>query len=514
MTVTSYKAPVGEATGAFLKETHMEQKVVLKMRGISKFYPGVVALNKVDLTVYEGEVHALLGENGAGKSTLIKVLSGAVRNDEGTIELAGQTFEHMTPLGARECGVEVIYQEYNLIPGLTVAENVCLGSQMHGIVDMKQQVVKTQEIFDRYNIHLDPKALVGSLPPAKQQLVEITKAISKDPKIIVMDEPTAQLTMAEVENLYRIIETLKSKGTAIIFISHRMEELFAVTDRVTVMRDGQYIDTVNTAETDRDSLITLMVGRELKTGEARKCYATDEVVLKVENVSGYVNENCSFELKKGEILGVAGLVGAGRTELMRVIFGADKKLSGRVFVKGREVQIRRPEDAIACGIGLIPEDRKMQGCFLNQTIEWNISMGNIRSLTTGKLVDDKKIAKAAEEYRKTLNIKTPSVKQLVRNLSGGNQQKVVLAKVLLADTDIIIFDEPTRGIDVGARAEIYALMDNLAGSGKSLIMVSSDMEELLNMSDRVIVLAEGKITGELTREGFSQEKILDMASVE
>ncbi len=492
----------------------MEQKVILKMHGISKFYPGVVALNKVDLTVYEGEVHALLGENGAGKSTLIKVLSGAVRNDEGTIELDGKTFEHMTPLGARECGVEVIYQEYNLIPGLTVAENVCLGSQMHGIVDMKQQIVKTQEIFDRYNIHLDPKALVGSLPPAKQQLVEITKAISKDPKIIVMDEPTAQLTMAEVENLYKIIAALKAKGTAIIFISHRMEELFAVTDRVTVMRDGQYIDTVNTAETDRDSLITLMVGRELKSGEPRKSYATDEVVLKVENVSGYVNENCSFELKKGEILGVAGLVGAGRTELMRVIFGADKKLSGKVSVNGKEVDIKRPEDAIRCGIGLIPEDRKMQGCFLNQTIEWNISMGNIRSLTTGNLIDNKKIADAAEKYKDMLNIKTPSVQQLVRNLSGGNQQKVVLAKVLLADTDIIIFDEPTRGIDVGARAEIYALMDQLAGSGKSLIMVSSDMEELLAMSDRVIVLAEGKITGELKREEFSQERILDMASVE
>ena len=492
----------------------MAQKVVLRMQGISKFYPGVVALNKVDLDVCEGEVHALLGENGAGKSTLIKVLSGAVRNDEGRIEINGNTFEHMTPLVARENGVEVIYQEYNLIPGLSVAENVCLGSQMHGIVDKKQQIAKTQEIFDRYNIHLDPKALVGSRPPAKQQLVEITKAISKDPKIIVMDEPTAQLTMAEVENLYRIISALKEKGTSIIFISHRMEELFTVTDRVTIMRDGQYVTTVNTAETNRDELITLMVGRELKSDGPRNSRAGDEVVLKVDHVSGYVNEDCSFELKKGEILGVAGLVGAGRTELMRVIFGADKKLSGQVFINGKEAEINSPEDAIRCGIGLIPEDRKMQGCFLNQTIEWNISMGNIRSLTTGGLVDKKKIADAAENYRKTLNIKTPSVQQLVRNLSGGNQQKVVLAKVLLADTDIIIFDEPTRGIDVGARAEIYALMDQLTADGKSLIMVSSDMEELLNMSDRIIVLAEGKITGQLTRKEFSQETILSMASVD
>ncbi len=492
----------------------MAQKIVLRMQGISKFYPGVVALDKVNLDVYEGEVHALLGENGAGKSTLIKVLSGAVRNEEGRIELNGQTFEHMTPLVARENGVEVIYQEYNLIPGLTVAENVCLGSQMHGIVDKKQQVQKTQEIFDRYNIHLDPKALVGSLPPAKQQLVEITKAISKDPKIIVMDEPTAQLTMAEVENLYRIIAALKAKGTSIIFISHRMEEIFTVTDRVTIMRDGQYVTTVETSQTSRDELITLMVGRELKSDGPRNSRAANEVVLKVDHVSGYVNEDCSFELKKGEILGVAGLVGAGRTELMRVIFGADKKLAGHVYINGKEVNIKSPEDAINCGIGLIPEDRKMQGCFLNQTIEWNISMGNIRSLTTGGLVDPKKIAEAAEKYKNTLNIKTPSVQQLVRNLSGGNQQKVVLAKVLLADTDIIIFDEPTRGIDVGARAEIYALMDQLTADGKSLIMVSSDMEELLNMSDRIIVLAEGKITGELSREEYSQETILSMASVD
>ena len=503
-----------QATEGNKKERRMEENVVLRMRGISKFYPGVVALDKVDLTVQRGEVHALLGENGAGKSTLIKVLSGAVRNDEGSIEIEGKTFQHMTPLESRENGVEVIYQEYNLIPGLTVAENVCLGAQMHGIVDRRKQVQDTQAIFDRYNIHLDPNALVGSLPPAKQQLVEITKAISKDPKIIVMDEPTAQLTMAEVENLYRIIAALKEKGTSIIFISHRMEELFAVTDCVTIMRDGQYVTTVRTAETDRDQLIALMVGRELKSDGPRTSTATDETVLKVEHVSGYVNEDCSFELKKGEILGVAGLVGAGRTELMRVIFGADRRLSGTVYVKGQAVSIKSPEDAIRCGIGLIPEDRKMQGCFLNQSIEWNISMGNIRSLTTGRLVDNRKIAEAADRYQKALNIKTPSVQQLVRNLSGGNQQKVVLAKVLLADTDIIIFDEPTRGIDVGARAEIYALMNQLAAEGKALIMVSSDMEELLNMSDRIIVLSEGRITGELMRPEFSQETILSMASID
>ncbi len=490
----------------------MEQNVVLRMKDITKLYPGVVALDKVSLEVCAGEVHALLGENGAGKSTLIKVLSGAVRNDGGSIWLGGKEFDHMTPQQSRENGVEVIYQEYNLIPGLSVAENVCLGSQMRGIIDMKQQIRTTQAIFDEYNIRLNPKALVGQLPPAKQQLVEIAKAISKDPRIIVMDEPTAQLTMAEVENLYKIIADLKSRNKAVIYISHRLDELFAVTDRITVMRDGQYVDTVATAGTDRDRLIALMVGRELKSSGPRVSCATDEVVLKAENVSGYSNTGCSFELHKGEILGVAGLVGAGRTELMRVIFGADKKLSGTVSVKGKPVEIKSPKQAIANGIGLIPEDRKMQGCFLNQSIEWNISMGNIRSLTTGGLVDQKKIREAGERYRSLLNIKTPSTKQLVKNLSGGNQQKVVLAKVLLADTDIVIFDEPTRGIDVGARAEIYELMNRLASEGRAIIMVSSDMEELLAMSDRIIVLSEGKITGELKREEFSQEAILSMAS--
>ena len=492
----------------------MEQKVVLKMKGISKFYPGVVALDKVDLEVREGEVHALLGENGAGKSTLIKVLSGAVHNEEGTIWINGKEFNHMTPAESRANGVEVIYQEYNLIPALSAAENICLGNQMHGIVNMKEQIRTAQELFDKYHINVNPRAPVASLPTAKQQLVEITKAISKNPKIIVMDEPTAQLTVAEVENLYQIIKNLKEKGTAIIFISHRMDELFAVTDRVTIMRDGQYITTVNTAETNRDALIALMVGRELKSNGPRQSVATDEVVLEVEDISGYSNDRCSFKLHKGEILGFAGLVGAGRTELMRLVFGADKKLSGTVRIRGQEVNIRSPQDAIRAGIGLIPEDRKQQGVFLNQAISWNNAIGNIRGVTTGGLIDEKKILKQAEEYKDRLKIKAPSVAQLVRNLSGGNQQKVVLAKVLAAETDIVIFDEPTRGIDVGARAEIYELMNELVNEGKSILMVSSDMEELLGMCDRIIVLAEGKITGEFTRPEFDQEKIMSKASVD
>lgn len=486
----------------------------MQMKHITKRYPGVVALNDVSVDFEAGQVHALLGENGAGKSTLIKVLSGAVENDEGQIFIGGQEYSKMTPLISRTHGVEVIYQEYNLIPSLTVAENICLGGKMHGLSNKKEMVKITQEIFDHYQIDINPRMYVRELSPAQQQLVEITKAISKDAKIIVMDEPTAQLTMSEVQKLYEIIRNLKAKNCTIIYISHRLEELFEITDCVTVMRDGCYVTTVNTAETDRDKLIALMVGRELtNTYPDRNC-ATDEVVLEIENVSSYRNDNCSFVLHKGEILGMSGLVGAGRTELMRAVFGADKRLGGKIRLNGKEVNIRSPRGALAAGIGLIPEDRKEQGCFLNMTIEWNIAISNIRNLTKNRLVSKKMIAAQAEEYQKKLNIKTPSLQQRVGNLSGGNQQKVVLAKVMAANTDILIFDEPTRGIDIGARHEIYQLMTELVKEGKSIIMISSDMEELLGMSDRIVVLSEGRISGEVQKEDFSQERVLSLASNE
>lgn len=486
----------------------------MQMKHITKRYPGVVALNDVSVDFEAGQVHALLGENGAGKSTLIKVLSGAVENDEGQIFIGGQEYSKMTPLISRTHGVEVIYQEYNLIPSLTVAENICLGGKMHGLSNKKEMVKITQEIFDHYQIDINPRMYVRELSPAQQQLVEITKAISKDAKIIVMDEPTAQLTMSEVQKLYEIIRNLKAKNCTIIYISHRLEELFEITDCVTVMRDGCYVTTVNTAETDRDKLIALMVGRELtNTYPDRNC-ATDEVVLEIENVSSYRNDNCSFVLHKGEILGMSGLVGAGRTELMRAVFGADKRLGGKIRLNGKEVNIRSPKRALAAGIGLIPEDRKEQGCFLNMTIEWNIAISNIRNLTKNRLVSKKMIAAQAEEYQKKLNIKTPSLQQRVGNLSGGNQQKVVLAKVMAANTDILIFDEPTRGIDIGARHEIYQLMTELVKEGKSIIMISSDMEELLGMSDRIVVLSEGRISGEVQKEDFSQERVLSLASNE
>ena len=490
------------------------KNIVLQMMHITKRYPGVVALDDVSIDFEKGQVHALLGENGAGKSTLIKVLSGAVENDEGKICIDGKEYNRMTPLLSRTHGIEVIYQEYNLVGSLSVAENICLGSKLHGLANKKEMLDITQKLFEQYQIDINPKSYVRDLSPAQQQLVEISKAISKEAKIIVMDEPTAQLTVAEVQKLYEIIRNLKNKGVTVIYISHRLEELFEITDCVTIMRDGCYVATVQTKDTNRDELVSLMVGRELKnTYPTRNC-VKDEVVLEVKNVSGFSNDNVSFCLHKGEILGLAGLVGAGRTELVRVLFGADKKLGGTVYVKDKEVVIKSPSDAIKTGIGLIPEDRKTQGCFLNMTIEWNTAISNIRNLTTNRLVSKKKITGNAEYFRTKLNIKTPPIKQKVRNLSGGNQQKVVLAKVLASNTDIIIFDEPTRGIDIGARHEIYALMTQLVEDGKSIIMISSDMEELLGMSDRIIVLSKGRVTGELQKNEFGQETILNLASNE
>ena len=488
--------------------------VVLQMKHITKRYPGVLALDDVSVDFREAEVHALLGENGAGKSTLIKVLSGAVENDEGQICIDGKEYPKMTPAISRGHGVEVIYQEYNLVGALTVAENICLGSKMKGLSNRKEMIATAQALFDQYKIDIDPKAYVKDLSPAQQQLVEITKAISKNAKIIVMDEPTAQLTMSEVEKLYEIIRNLKDKKVSIIYISHRLDELFAITDCVTIMRDGCYVTTVQTAETNRDELISLMVGRELTNTYPQRNCVKDEVVLEVQNVYGYRNDDVSFKLHKGEILGLSGLVGAGRTELARVIFGADKKLAGKVLVNGKEVNIKEPGDALKLGIGLVPEDRKEQGCFLNMTIEWNIAISNIRNLTKNRLVSKKMIAESAAKFKETLNIKTPSLQQRVGNLSGGNQQKVVMAKVLAANTDIIIFDEPTRGIDIGARHEIYQLMTKLVEEGKSILMISSDMEELLGMSDRIIVISEGRVSGEVLKEDFSQERVLSLASNE
>jgi ribose transport system ATP-binding protein len=492
----------------------MDAPNVLSIKNLTKQYPGVLALDRVSLDFFTGEVHALLGENGAGKSTLIKAVAGAIEPDGGAIHIAGAEYARMTPHLARSLGVEVIYQEFNLVPSMSVAENIFLGDTTGRglLVDKRVMVARANDVFRQFNIDIDPHALVRDLPPAQQQIVEIAKAVSKNVKILVMDEPTAPLTVTEVESMFEIVRRLKSQGVTVIYISHRLEEIFRISDRVSVLRDGRYIATRATAATNRGELISLMVGRELKESYPARRAAPGAVRLEVRHLCGSGDEDISFSVRKGEILGLSGLVGAGRTELARVIYGAEPLERGEILVDGRPVQIKSPEDAINLGIGLIPEDRKNQGVFLDMDIKWNISFSQVRRLSRFTMVNGRRETSLAEKYRELLKIKTPSLTQQVKNLSGGNQQKVVLAKTLAAESKILIFDEPTRGIDVGAKQEIYNLMCELANDGIAILMISSDMEELLGMSDRVIVLCEGRFAGEVPRAHFSQSYILDLAS--
>ncbi len=486
--------------------------VILSLKNISKRYPGVVALNDVSIDFFEGEVHALLGENGAGKSTLIKVISGAVTPEQGSITIGDKSYDSMTPHKSKEKGVEVIYQEFNLIDCLSVAENICLGEKYGRFVDYEVMEKKSRDIFEKFNIDIDPKMLVRDLPTSQQQIVEIAKAVSRKAKIIIMDEPTAPLSVPEVESLFKIIKAFKAQGVTVIYISHRIDEIFSIADRVSVMRDGVYVDVKNTAETNRKELIQLMVGRELTENYPKRNSIKDEIAISIKGVSGNGDKDITFDVRVGEIVGLGGLVGAGRTELASVIYGLEKIESGTIEVRGNKIKNNSPLSSIKSGIGLIPEDRKTQGCFLENTIEWNISIANIKDISKRLIVDRVKESKQAEKYSDLLSIKTPTLKQKVRNLSGGNQQKVVLAKTLATNSEIIIFDEPTRGIDVGAKQEIYKLMCKLVEEGKSIIMITSDMEELLGMSDRIVVLSEGKMTGIVEKDDFSQHNILELAS--
>ena len=442
------------------------------------------------------------------------MVAGAIEPDGGGIRIAGQEFSKMTPHLARSLGVEVIYQEFNLVPSMSVAENIFLGDKTGKgmIVDTRIMVKRARDVFQQFNLDIDPHALVRDLPSAQQQIVEITKAVSKNVRILIMDEPTAPLTVTEVDSMFEIVRQLKARGVTIIYISHRLEEIFRIADKVSVLRDGRYIATRETKATNRKDLISLMVGRELKESYPARTVAPREVALEVRHLSGNGDEDISFSVRKGEILGLSGLVGAGRTELARVIFGAEPAESGEILLEGKPVQIRSPQDAINLGIGLIPEDRKNQGVFLDMDIKWNISFSQVRQLSRYAVVDTRQETTVAAKYRDLLKIKTPSLDQQVKNLSGGNQQKVVLAKSLAAQSKVLIFDEPTRGIDVGAKQEIYNLMCELANDGLAIIMISSDMEELLGMSDRIIVLCEGRMAGEVARAEFSQNYILDLAS--
>lgn len=490
-------------------------KKILSLKNITKQYPGVTALDDMSIDFCEGEVHALLGENGAGKSTLIKIIAGAITPTSGSIEFAdGAVYQEMNPQKAKEYGIEVIYQEFNLVGCLTVAENICFGEKYGKFVNHGHMRAVAKEAFDLFDVDIDPKATVYELPSSKQQIVEISRAIFRKAKILIMDEPSAPLSVAEVEKMFQVIRKLKAQGVSIIYISHRMEELFEISDKVTIMRDGKYVTTLNTKETCRQELVNYMVGRELKENFPERKAPSKEVMLKVENLCGNGDRDISFEVHKGEIIGLGGLVGAGRTELVRLIFGADKLEKGQIYVEGNPVRIKSPAEGIQAGIGMIPEDRKRHGCLLTRSIRVNTTLSCIRQISKFGFVNAGKEKKITDDYIQYLKTKTPGMEQMVGNLSGGNQQKVVIAKTLASNCRIIIFDEPTRGIDVGAKQEIYKLIAKLAEEGKAIIMISSEMEELIGMSDRILVLHEGQVSGELTKEDFSQARILDLASGE
>ena len=488
---------------------------LLELHNITKRYPGVIALNDVSISFREGEVHALVGENGAGKSTFIKTISGAVQPNEGKIIFDGVTYDHLTPQKSLELGISVVYQEMIQFEAMSVADNLFMsdGSDSGFFVDDAERCRKAAELLAKFQCHISPRTWIRELSMANRQIVEICKAILRNARVLILDEPTASITVEEQRRLFDVIRDLKKQGVTIIYISHRLDELFEICDRVSVLRDGTYIKTVNIQDTDKQGLIKLMVGRELSENYPVKDNpAGHEVVLKVENLSGNGVKNISFELHKGEILGFAGLVGAGRTELMHLLYGAAGIEAGTVNMNGKTLTIHAPSDAMKAGIGLIPEDRKYQGCFLDKPIYWNISISNIKSLCNGPFINPKKEAEQADRYGKRMRIKAPDFRVNAGALSGGNQQKVVIAKSLASLPDILIFDEPTRGIDIGARYEIYQLMIDLTKEGKSILMVSSDMEELLGMSERIVVLHEGEQTGTIEKSDFSQERVLALAS--
>lgn len=493
-------------------------EVILTMNGIDKSFPGVHALDHVNLEVRKGEVHALMGENGAGKSTLMKVLTGIYTKDEGTITYEGKEVEFASPSEAQAAGIVIVHQELNMLNHLTVAQNIFIGREMMSgkLISDKKMNEEAKKLFDKLNIDIDPTEKMGRLTVGKQQMCEIAKAISHDAKVIVFDEPSAALTETEIDELFKIIRDLRDKQMGIVYISHRMDEIKVITDRVTVMRDGGYVGTLITEDSTKDDIINMMVGRVIyEEPKTKSSVAPDApVVLKVENLNaGKMVQDVSFELHRGEILGFSGLMGAGRTETARALFGADPKESGEVYVNGKKVDIKNPMDAVKHGIGYLSEDRKQFGIVVQKTVAENSTMASLDNYMNGIFINKKKEAEAAQKYVDSLKTKTPSVDQLVVNLSGGNQQKVVIAKWLVRDCDILIFDEPTRGIDVGAKSEIYHLMNELVAEGKSIIMISSEMTEILRMSDRIVVMCEGKKTGEMDISEATQENIMHAATL-
>lgn len=491
-------------------------QIILNMKNIHKKFPGVYALNGVDFELKQGEVHALLGENGAGKSTLIKILAGIFTADDGEIYLKGNRVRINGVWQSQALGISVIHQELCLAPNMTVADNIFLGKEIlnkSGFVNYHKQNKAAQELLNSLGLAIDATTIVSQLSVAQQQLVEIAKALSFEAQIIVMDEPTASLTLREVELLFATINNLKRKNIAVIYISHRMEELFRVADRVTVLRDGKYVGTRVTTATTREELIAMMVGRELKDLYKRTFHPLGETVLEVRNLTrGKMLTGISFTLKKGEILGISGLVGSGRTELARAIFGIDRYDSGEILIEGKRVNITSPVDALSQGIILVPEDRKGQGLILVNSVSYNITLAVLKQFIRMIGVNKRLEKNLVDTYIDQLSIKTPSHEQLVNNLSGGNQQKVVIAKWLARSPKVLILDEPTRGVDVGAKAELYAIINMLAEQGVGIIMISSELPEIIGMSDRVLVMHNGWITGNLIRDELDQEKIMHLAT--
>lgn len=489
---------------------------VLELKHITKKYPGVVALDDVSLSFQAGEVHAIVGENGAGKSTFIKVITGAIQPTSGEIYFEGEKIEHNSPQYALSVGITAIYQEMDLLPYLSVAENIFYNRYItrHGMIDFSATEKKAGEILKKLGVHINPKMLVKNLSAGYQQLVEIAKSLSRTVKVMIMDEPSAPLTNNELKYLFDIVKVLKKEGIAIIYISHRMEEIFEICDKVSVFRDGHYIMTTDVANTNQNELIHEMVNRDLGDAYPAIQLTRGEKVLEVKNLCNSLLKNVSFDAYRGERLGLAGLVGAGRSETAMAIYGADKITEGEIWLNGQKLQIKSPADAVKNGIVLIPEERKQQGTFLHMSIEDNMLFAYLPQLTNFmKLVDVKKADELCEKQIRAFSIKTPSKDQMISNLSGGNQQKVILAKWMLMNSDVIILDEPTRGIDVGAKQEIYELINQLAAADKVIIVITSELPELLGMTDRILVMAEGKISGEIYTKNATQEKILEMASV-
>lgn len=490
-----------------------QSKALLRLQGIAKRFPGVIAVDDVNLEIYPGEVHVVAGENGAGKSTLMKLLSQVEKPTRGTILLDDRPVHFHGPRYAQSLGIAMVYQEFALAPHLSIAENMFLGREPMrlGLIDRGDEIRRARGLLQQVGLNIDPHRMVSTLSVAEQQLVEIAKALAIDARLVIMDEPTATLTGQEIEDLFTVIHNLTDRGIAILYISHRLDEIFRIADRVTVMRDSKVVATLPRADIDEKKLIRLMVGRELENLYPRPETSPGDVVLRVEDLTrGHVLHGCSFEVRAGEILGFAGLVGAGRTELARAVFGADPIDAGTIMLDGRRIRVKSPEMAIQAGIGYLTEDRKKNGLAMNLGIDQNITLANLPMLSG--LLDLGKEKRIALRARDQLRIRTPSIRQRVEVLSGGNQQKVVVARWLETKARVLFFDEPSRGIDVGAKAEMFELIGNLAREGRAIVIISSYLPELLNMCDRILVMREGRVVGTLEREEFSEERIIALAT--